>query len=231
MGRCSLSIFSEPTLASFPSIHYQSSSANKFHPDRLGRIILLAMEEILGHEEGMRLFHLSNIPINIEQKLAPNQDSKFFLVHLSRLQSVLDQVYGLMAGRGLSLRIGRACLKYGLREFGSALGVTDQSFRLLPLPARLKVGSKALAGLFNQFIDQPVHLDLDKNIITWQFECCPLCWERQAEKPCCTFAVGFIQEALYWVSGGKTFQVVEKLCIACGDRSCSFVIDLSPIPQ
>jgi len=38
-----------------------------------------------------------------------------------------------------------------------------------------------------------------------------------------------IQEALYWVSGGKYFQVEEKTCIACGDSACTIVIDQTPM--
>jgi hypothetical protein len=120
-------------------------------------------------------------------------------------------------------------LKYGLHEFGPELGLTDLAFRLLPLPTRLKVGSEALAGLFNQFTDQRVRLEVDEKHSYWHSERCPLCWERQADGPCCTQAVGFLQEALYWVSGGKYFLVEEKNCIACGDRTCTIVIDQTPI--
>jgi predicted hydrocarbon binding protein len=41
--------------------------------------------------------------------------------------------------------------------------------------------------------------------------------------------VGLLQEALYWVSGGKVFNVEEKTCIAAGDKVCTIEIDQSPI--
>jgi ribosomal protein S27AE len=41
--------------------------------------------------------------------------------------------------------------------------------------------------------------------------------------------VGFLQEAFYWVSGGKYFLVEEKNCIACGDSTCTIVIDQAPM--
>ena len=125
--------------------------------------------------------------------------------------------------------MGRACLKYGLREFGSDLGFTDLTFRLLPLPTRLKVGSEALAKMFNQLSDQRIHFELEKKYIYWHIEQCPLCWEGQAEGPYCALAIGFLQEALYWVSGGKYFLVEEKKCIAFGDSECTIVIDQTPI--
>jgi predicted hydrocarbon binding protein len=41
--------------------------------------------------------------------------------------------------------------------------------------------------------------------------------------------VGLLQEALYWVSGGKVFNVAEKTCVAAGDQACTIVVDESPI--
>ena len=127
----------------------------------------------------------------------------------------------LAAGRGLALRVGRACLKYGLREFGPELGLTDLAFRLLPLQTKLKTGSEAFAALFNKYTDQQVRLERDEKYIFWHIERCPLCWERRTESACCHLAVGLLQEALFWVSGGKYFEVEEKKCIACGDSTCT----------
>jgi hypothetical protein len=201
-----------------------------FFPNRMGRIVLLAMEEILGHEEANAVINLSDLTNYIDRYPAYNQDLKFPFEHISRLQTVLERTYGPRAGRGLSLRVGRACLKYGLRGFGSELGLTNLDFRLLPLPTRIKVGCEALAGLFNQYTGQRIRLEVDQKHIIWNIERCPLCWERQADDPCCTLAVGLLQEALYWVSGEKTFLVEEKKCIACGDLTCTMVIDRTPIP-
>jgi predicted hydrocarbon binding protein len=37
--------------------------------------------------------------------------------------------------------------------------------------------------------------------------------------------VGLLQEALYWVSGGKFYYVEEEDCIAMGDAACVIIID------
>ena len=36
---------------------------------------------------------------------------------------------------------------------------------------------------------------------------------------------GFLQDTLYWVSGGKYYQVEEQKCIACGDGECTIVME------
>jgi predicted hydrocarbon binding protein len=206
-----------------------SGTLQYFYPNRMGRVVILAMEEILGHSGVNAVLNLANLPLYINDYPPYNQDLKFPFKHISRLQTGLESAYGPRAGRGLAMRVGRACLKYGLREFGPELGLTDLAFRLLPLQAKLKTGSEAFAALFNNFTDQRVRLERDEKYIYWHIERCPLCWERQTDGPCCHLAVGLLQEALYWVSGGKYFEVEEKKCIAWGDNACTIVIDRAPM--
>jgi predicted hydrocarbon binding protein len=42
--------------------------------------------------------------------------------------------------------------------------------------------------------------------------------------------VGLLQESLYWLSGGKIFNVEETECIARGDPACTILIEKQPIP-
>jgi len=206
-----------------------STKQQYFYPNRMGRVILLAMEEILGHSGVNAVLNLVNLAEYINNYPSNNQDFNFPFEHISQLQVGLDGAYGPRAGRGLAVQVGRACLKYGLREFGPELDLTSLAFRLLPLQMKLKNGSEAFADFFNNFSDQRVRLEKDAKYIYWHIERCPLCWERQAEAPCCHLAVGLLQEALFWVSGGKYFEVEEKKCISCGDCVCTIVIDRTPM--
>ena len=195
----------------------------------MGRVILQAMEEILGHSGLNAVLNLTGLSGYINDYPPYTQDLKFPFAHISGLQAGLERAYGPRAGRGLAVRVGRACLKYGLREFGPELGLADLGFRMLPLQTKLKTGSEAFAELFNKFSDQRVRLERDERYIYWHIERCPLCWERQADGPCCHLAVGLLQEALYWVSGGRYFEVEEKQCIACGASECTILIDRTPM--
>ncbi|MDP2975856.1 MAG: 4-vinyl reductase [Anaerolineales bacterium] len=191
--------------------------------------MLLALEEIIGRHGVNALLNLASLTGYINNYPPHNQDLRVPFEDISRIQSVLEEAYGPRGGRGLALRTGRASFSYGLREFGPELGLTDLAFRLLPLPIKLKVGSQALAGLFNQFTDQRVRLEIDEKNIFWHIERCPLCWQRQTADPACHLAVGLLQETLYWVSGGKFFSVEETQCIARGDETCTIVIDQNPL--
>jgi predicted hydrocarbon binding protein len=198
--------------------------------NRMERVVSKAMEEILGRDGVNELFNLADLPGYIIKDYHPvGQDPKFPLKQISHLQAGLETVHGTRVGRGLAMRIGRVCFKHGLSEFGSELGFSDLSFRLLPLQAKLKNSNEAFAALFNTITDQQVRLLTDEKSITWQIEHCPLCQERHSDVPCCHLAVGWLQEALFWVSGGKCFEVEEQKCIASGDRACTIVIDRAPM--
>jgi predicted hydrocarbon binding protein len=205
-----------------PDTHY-------YYPNRMGRIILLSMEEVIGRTGINAVLNLASLSTLIENYPPDDTDLHFSFSTVSNLSEMLEQVYGPHGGRGLALRVGRACFNYGIRQYGKQLGLTDMAFRLLPLPKKLQFGAKAFAGLFNTFTDQNVQIEEEDGKLLWNIERCPLCWERKTQEPVCHLAVGVLQEALYWLSGGKVFHVEEKTCIAAGDKACTIVIDQTPI--
>ena len=200
-----------------------------FYPNRMGRMILLGMEEVIGRNGLNAVLNLAELPEYINNIPPHNQDLNIPFETISRLQCALENVYGPRGGRGVALRTGRSCFKYGLHEFGPELGITDLAFRLLPLATKLRIGSEAFAGLFNHFTHQKVRIESDDRYIQWIIERCPLCWERHTDDSACHLAVGLLQEALYWVSGGKIFMVEETQCIARGDIACTILIDQNPM--
>lgn len=200
-----------------------------FYPNQMGRIILLSMEEVMGKNGVHAVLKLASLSGLIDNYPPDNREREFSFSTLSNLTDVLEQVYGPHGGRGLALRIGRACFNNGVRQYGTQMGLTEMAFRLLPLPAKVSAGAKAFAELFNTFTDQKVRIEDENGKLFWHIESCPLCWERKAVEPVCHLAVGLLQEALYWLSGGKVFHVEEVTCVATGDEACTIVIDKSPI--
>lgn len=200
-----------------------------YYPNRMGRILLLAMEEILGEAALTTLLDRSGAADRIKNYPPLTQALEFPFSTIARLQIALEELYGPRGGRGLALRIGRASFSGGLREFGDHLGLTDTAFRLLPLPAKIKIGAGAFSELFNKLSDQRVRIEQTPQQIIWHIERCPVCWGRHTGEPACHLAVGLLQESLYWVSGGKLFHVEETACHARGDSDCSILIDKTPL--
>ena len=200
-----------------------------YYPNRMGRIILLSMEEVMGRNGVNAILKLGLLPSLLDNYPPDDSERSIPFSTIGRLTATLEQLYGPHGGRGLSLRIGRACFNYGIRQYGTQMGITEMAFKLLPLPAKISAGAKAFAGLFNNFTDQRVHVEEGGDLLFWHIDNCPLCWGRHAQEPVCHLAVGLLQEALYWLSGGRVFNVEEKTCIAAGDETCTILIDQSPI--
>ncbi len=200
-----------------------------YYPNKIGRIVLLAMEEIMGRNGVNAVLNLAKLRHLINNYPPNNFDRQFGFEEVGSIQQSLDDMYGPRGGRGLALRAGRACFKYGLKEFGPVLGIADLAFRLLPLNMKLKVGAEVFADTFNKYTDQRVRLGEEEDRLIWHNERCPICWGRKSDSPCCHLAVGILQESLYWVSGGKNFSVQEIACIARGDETCTIVIDKKPL--
>lgn len=205
------------------------SVASFYYPQKMGRVILLGAEEVIGGNGLNGVLRLGSLEEFIQNYPPSTPDRTLSFQKISSLQSAFELVYGPRGGRGVALRVGRSSFKYGLKEYGSMLGLTEMAFRLLPLSTKLHNGAKTFAELFNKHTDQKVHVEEKENKILWHIECCPLCWERKTDEPVCHLAVGLLQEALYWVSGGKMFNVEETACIACGDSVCTITIDQTPI--
>lgn len=200
-----------------------------YYPDRMGKIILQAMEEILGRNGLNAILNLASLPDLSDRVSQHEYNQPLSFQAIGSIHTALERFYGPHGGRGVALRVGRACFPHGLREFGDSHGFTDLSFRLLPLSLRFARGASMLAALFNQHSDQRVRLEHQQNALLWNIERCPLCWERSTEAPACQMAVGLLQESLYWMSGGKLYQVEETACIACGDSACTIRIAKTPL--
>jgi predicted hydrocarbon binding protein len=200
-----------------------------YYPNKMGRIILLAMEEVMGRNGVNAILNLARLKTLVNSYPPNNFDRQFSFDEVGSIQQALEDMYGPRGARGLALRAGRACFKYGIKEFGPVLGIADLAFRLLPLGMKLKVGFEVFAETFNKFSDQIVRLGEDEEHYIWIIDRCPVCWKRRTDEACCHLAVGILQEGLYWVSSGKSFHVEEVDCIAQGDATCTIIINKRPL--
>lgn len=200
-----------------------------YYPNKLGRIILLAMEEVIGRNGLNAVLNQANLSYLINNNPPNDAEMGVKFEEISRIQAVLEEIYGPRGGRGVALRAGRACFKYGLREFGPTMGFTDLAFRLLPLDEKLRSGAKILTDIFNQFPDQKMVIREEEDRYLWEIDLCPLCWQRQTDAPVCHLLIGLLQEALYWVSGGKFYNIEEVKCTAMGEPACVIVVDKQPV--
>jgi predicted hydrocarbon binding protein len=198
-------------------------------PNSISRSLLLSLEEIIGHTGLTAVLNSADLRHLVNNLPPSNLDPEFPFDDVGRLYQGLENLYGPRGGRGLGQRGGRAFFRYSLREFGPRLGLTDLTFRLLPMPMKLKASVEGFASVFNQYADEVVELEEQPDAFCWHLRRCPFCWGRHTQGACCHTAVGLLQETLYWISGGKNFLVEETCCLARGDASCQIRIDRQPL--
>jgi predicted hydrocarbon binding protein len=200
-----------------------------FIPNVFGRLLLQAYEEVMG-DEGLIELHTRAGLEHLIQDLPPNNlQPHFYADEIGLLHEALEEIYGNQAGRGIALRAGRVCFKYGLKDFGDSIGISEPDFRLLPLSKKIERGFLTLSTLVQEYTPTKIEIQQTPNTFSWIVERCPLCWQRTVDQPCCQLATGLFQEALFWISGGKNYLVEETACIASGDPSCTFEITLTPL--
>ena len=193
------------------------------------RLLLLALEAVLGRSGLNAVLNLAHLR-HVVDHFPPNDlEAQFTAAEVGALLCALDEMYGPRAGRGLALRAGRACFKFGLREFGAERNLTDLGFRLQPLGTKLKMAAEACAAVYCQQMAQSVNLSDVNGQLIWTMSRCPECSGRQTAQPCCYLAVGLLQESAYWASNGKNFEVTETTCVAQGDPLCTIVMDKRPL--
>jgi hypothetical protein len=200
-----------------------------FYPNRIARIYLQAMEEIMGKNGLNAVLNMAKLSNLIDNYPPENLDKEFDFSAYSSLNAALEEMYGPRGGRGLALRAGRASFARGLQGFGALAGVGDLAFKVLPLGAKLKMGLPAMAGIFTQVSDQVSRVEEKGDHFVYIIERCPVCWGRTSDKAVCHAAVGLLQEGLRWVSGGKEFRVDEISCVAVGEKYCSFAVYKEPV--
>ena len=209
----------------------QIPESGYYYPNKIARIILEALEDVMGKNGLNAILNLAHLPHLIDNMPPDNLDKAFDFAYVSAINLALEEMYGPRGGRGLALRAGRAAFAEGLRNFGALAGVGDLAFKVLPLKAKLRIGLPAMAKIFSQVSDQITTVEEKENEYIYTIHRCPVCWGRQGttDKPVCYMAVGLLQEGLKWVSGGNEFRVNESKCIAKGDEVCEFVIQKEPI--
>jgi len=202
-----------------------------YYPNRIVRYFFLAMEEVMGLG-GLNTV-LSNAKLTRFQQERPpdNLEKTVDFTELAALSNALEEVYGPRGGRGMAMRIGRACFSMGIKNFGVMLAMQDPAFRALALDERCMLGLRALDSVFNRFSDQHSTVEQDETSYRYIVDNSAFAYGRHTDKPVCHALLGIVQECMSWASNGYEFYVVESTCRACGSPNCTFQITRKPIGQ
>ena len=87
------------------------------YPQKMGKIILHGFEEVIGKSGVESVLHLAGLENSNWSRPSVRDERAFSFEEISQLHQSLEQAYGPRGGRGLALRAGRACFKYGIKEY------------------------------------------------------------------------------------------------------------------
>jgi len=200
-----------------------------YYPNKIGRIYLMAMEEVMGTNGIKAVLNLAKVPELIGNYPPNNLAREFDFGDFGAIGNAIEEMYGPRGGRGLALRAGRASFAQGLSEFGSVVGASELAFKVIPLATKVNVGLKEMAETFSKFSDQDTDVTEADDHFIYIIKKCPVCWGRSSDRNICYGAVGILQEGLRWASGGKDFKVEEVECHAAGQPNCVFHIFKEPL--
>lgn len=199
-------------------------------PNRLARITLLVLEDMLGANGLHALLNTAHLSSLIDNYPPANLERGFDFADYAAINLGLEEMYGARGGRGLALRAGRAIFADALGNFGALVGTGDAAFKILPLITKLKISLPALARIFSEISDQITQVENRQHAFHYIVLRNPVCWGRSGQSgPVCYLQVGLLQEALHRISSGHEFRVDEAECRAAGADACRFVLLKEPL--
>jgi predicted hydrocarbon binding protein len=199
-----------------------------FYPNRWGRLVLTSAEEIVGEMGMAALLNMAKISEYINNYPPDNMEKGFTFEQVSQLQQAIWDMYGPRGARVFATRAGEQTFTDGLAHFGALAKTAQAAMGIGTLELKIKIGLGFFARWFNDVSDQVVTVGEDKEHWQWIIHCCPMCWNRTSDQPVCHLAIGVLQGALAWVSGGQQFRLAEIECKATGGENCVIQIDKTP---
>ncbi|MGD8814972.1 MAG: 4-vinyl reductase [Anaerolineales bacterium] len=200
-----------------------------FLPNRFALIFLQAMEDVLGVNGVKAILHIADLGQWIDNHPADNLEREVDFAAFSSINASLEEIYGARSGRNLARRSAWSMFDRALRHVGGITSVVDLAVKVLPTHVAMRQGLKGIALAFSRVSDQLASVEDLGDIYTFTFHRCATCWGRSADEPICYASIGLLEEALRWMSNGKSFRIQEVQCAAMGDEACVFHIDKKPM--
>ncbi len=170
-------------------------------------------------------------------EIVGEEDSKPLLAHLSvdvlwslaELRVKLADRYGNVSASGLMWQIGRSFFREYLVNLKDGDGLLLPDLRFLPFRRKAQAGLAILAREFSGVDQQQVTASSRGGLYLWRIENCLDCNHPRIKDNDCSFYLGFLQEYLAWIGGGRAYIVEEKECISRGANACLISINLDPV--
>ena len=75
--------------------------AGLYYPNKIGRIAMMALEEVMGKNGVNAILNMANLQSHIDNLPANNLERQFDFADFSVINGALEEMYGPRGGRGL----------------------------------------------------------------------------------------------------------------------------------
>jgi hypothetical protein len=206
-----------------------ASASGYFYPNKVVRNFLLAMEDVMGHNGVSAVLNLAGLHDWVGNYPPDDLDRSVDFSAFSAINATLLIMYGPRGGRGLARRSAWVSIAGLLNDLDEFAALKDLAQTQPSVAAALDEGVPAIASALDAISDQKSTVETGRDHYTVVVERCPACWGQKATEPTCHAVTGWLEECLRWLTGGRTFEIIETHCIAMGDHACRFTIDRQPL--
>ncbi len=203
---------------------------DRMMPNDALRLVLLAIEEVMGAEGMKAVLHGAKLERYIGNYPPKNLELRVRFSEYGGTEQAVEDFYGPRGAKAMLQRVGRATFNYGMKEQSAVLGLAGQALKMMPLPvvAKQKLLLDQMVGAANKTINQPTRLEEDADNFFWVIDHCVCMYRPKHGTPCCYITLGGLVEAMKWLTD-KTYAVQEVMCLNTGGSTCRFRIPKTPV--
>jgi hypothetical protein len=201
------------------------------YPNQMARIMLAAMTDVIGLEGARAVLKHADLNDLADSFPAADSIAALSFTDIASIQIGLENTYGVRGGRVLAQRTGREMFRYAQMELMQLLGIADLPERPIHLVLKMRICLEVIAESLKRLSNRRIQLRENDNTFLWMVDECPICWHRQSDLPCCNMLVGFLEQAMEWVSKDRRFSIKEIECRAAKSEKCVIAIQKVPVSQ
>jgi predicted hydrocarbon binding protein len=201
------------------------------YPNQMARIMLAAMIDVVGLEGARAALKHADLNDLADSFPAADSIAALSFTDIASIQIGLENTYGVRGGRVLAQRTGREMFRYAQMELMQLLGIADLPERPIHLVLKMRICLEVIAESLKRSSNRRIQLRENDNTFLWMVDECPICWHRQSDLPCCNMSVGFLEQAMEWVSKDRRFSIKEIECRAAKSEKCVIAIQKVPVSQ
>jgi predicted hydrocarbon binding protein len=191
------------------------------------RVILLAVEDVVGKRGTEEVLHKAGLPQYIGNY--PPSDTEFGghqLRFMSQINHALFDVYGRRGARAILRRSGRSRAVDAISENSLIATATKLAAKVMPRRTKVRLMLDTAAKEYSAQLGTSIAIEENGEFFFWSDPNCGNCLEWQSDQPVCFTTVGFIHGLVAWILEDEDLGVEEIECRAKGDRACRYRITL-----